>query len=345
MVSFSQLNCRAPISNIDPSPAGAKKYLRETITQTLSLYDRGTSRWKLLPQDLIVAEAIIGRSRLVANQLASNMGLRRALGSLLIDLLGAMQNAHPRRRFFLVTLISDRWLSFDLDTYIWLGGMQNTVRPVMALGGFTGWFGMIEVQTLDETVRGLGRILMPHAHAVAWSDDPRFCPEEAEGVMRASKRLISRIGAATVDVSYREDTSACNLGAYIMKAAAVAKFREPCRYSPSGLKLSDTALPPVSAVRQVEVLSEMYFDELMLSGGDGTYLRRELKLAMLNILPSRETSVESAAAHWDRVRARSEQTARYARVDIDNTGRQLPPDSPISLASARWTGARTGRAI
>jgi hypothetical protein len=340
MATFSQLNIPKTKSNIDPSPLSAKDYLRGTISQLLDIYDRGVDRWMLLPQEIARSEEIIGRRGRYENCLASNMGLRLTSGGLLIDLCRQMELNRPERCYFLVTLISDRWLSFDRDTYIWLEGMRRTVRPVMALGGFDGWFSMLEIQSLDETVRGLGRILLPHAHAIAWSDDPAFSPEAAEQRMASSRRLVSRIGAKTVHVSYRADTSPCNLAAYIIKAACLAKYREPCIRSPSGIKLSDTALPPVSAVRQIEILSGIYFDELMLSGGDGAFLRVELKRAMLrNASRSgiHEMSIERARLHWSGLRRRTGRDDNYWPVDIDRSGKQLPFASPITLACARFT--------
>lgn len=234
MTGFSELQLDPAAMGIDPSAEGAKRYLRGTTLQMRDLFDRSIERLVLLPQETRIADSILGRSRGSCNGLSSNLQLRLALGCLLIDLFNAMQRAQSQRRFWLVTLISDRWLSFDRHTRIWLGGMKDTSRQVMALGGFDGWFGLLEVQTLDETTRFLGRILLPNAHFIAWSDDETFDPNEAQSRMAASGRLESYVGAATADVRVDAKTSVCNMAAYIMKAAAIAKCRVPDRNMPAG---------------------------------------------------------------------------------------------------------------
>jgi hypothetical protein len=340
MRSFSDIPIPKVLCQIDPDPESAKAYLRSTISQHLELYDRSMDRWGLRTQESRRLNQLLGRQSPHANQLASNMPLREGLGCLIIDAFSDMMSRRPHRRYFSVTLISDRWLAFDRDTYVWLGGMRQSIRPVMALGCFDGWFAMLEVQTLDETVRGLGRILLPHAHAIAWSDDPEFSPENAVTVMTKSHRLVSRLGAPTVEIRYFDNTNPRNLAAYLFKAASVAKFREPCMRSPSGLHLADTALPPGSAVRQSEVLSGMYFDELMLTGGDGAYLRTKAKQFCRDwIAKSKgwEISAESAETTWLRTRRRTGRDDNYAPVSVVRETRQLPYHSPISLAAARFT--------
>ena len=179
--------------------------------------------------------------------------------------------------------------------------------------------------------------MLPHFHAVAWSDDPGFNPEYAGSRMRASARLVSRIAAQTADVSYAIDTSPTNLAAYVSKAPSVGKFREPDRLSPSGFCLSPSALAPVSAVRLLEILSGMYFDELMLSGGNGTYLRTELRRHMIDCATviGRIVTVEQSTRQWNRVRARTGRDRFHYPLEIVRQPTQLPIDSPISLECPR----------
>ena len=334
MTGFSGLKFEDATIGIDPSPDGAKRYLRGTVLQMRNLVDRSVERLTLTPRECVIADSIFGKSRSVRNALSSNLELRYKLGCRLIDLLDDMQRAHSRRRFWLVTLISDRWLSFDKHTRIWLGGMKEACRQVMSLGDFDGWFGLVEIQTLDETIRYLGRILMPHSHFVAWSDDPLFDPEQAASLMQASGRLESRVWVATADVRRDPTTSVCNIAAYIMKAPAVAKYRVYAKDMPAGFALTDCKLPPVSAVRQTEILSQTTFDELMFSGGQGRAIRSALLEVIrpyMGVTGSQDLDTIDAEQFWRRLRRNTRRRA-YGSVTINRTGAQLSSNTPISLA-------------
>lgn len=319
---------------INPEPEAAKRYLNDTITDLAEILDRGLRRWDLSTQENRMLDSLLGHSG--HNCLASNLTLRRDLGRRLVDILAEMETANPGRRFWLVTLISDRWLSFDRYCRIWLGGMKAAARQVMAMGGFCGWFGFIEVQTLDHTTSFFGRILMPHAHFIAWSDHPSFDHAGAEARMASSGRLESRTGARTVVVNRDLSTSTSNLAAYIMKAGGLAKRREVRSTRPGDMVLRDCSLPPVSAIRQVEILSQMTFDELMLGGAQGTAVRSEL-VKLVYRRPPRATEPDSAIAarFWMRVRSRLK-SRKYEPVLIDRSTRQLPSGSPIGLACANY---------
>jgi hypothetical protein len=256
-----------------------------------------------------------------------------------------MAKTHPQRRFMLVTLISDRWLSYDRDVYIWLGGMQYTARKVMARGGFDGWFGMAELQSLSESEAGLGRILLPHFHAVAWSDDASIDFEAAESKMAKSKRLISTTGAPTATISFHSETYAANLAAYVMKAPSVAKYRAPNIHVPPGFTLEPTALAPVSAVRLLEILSHIYFDELMLAGGDGRDVRTALKRHMIESAKAENGFVEvtQSAKLWQAARRLTKRDKNYYPVEIERSVDQLPASCPISLDLPRLRELRSKR--
>ena len=334
MRNFSDIKIDKASFGIDPTPKGAKRYLRGTIADMLNTFDRSVNRWSLTRMETLTLSGIIGRTRSDQNLLGSNLQLRLKLGSRLIDLLHTMETEMPNRRFYLVTLLSDRWLSFDRYAHIWLGGMKDAMRQVLRLGNFTGWFGLIELQTLDESVQALGRILLPHGHFIGWSDDPDFDPNRAAARMAGSKRLESRTSAATADVRADPLTSVCNIAAYLMKAPASAKYRVPSLRSHSGFALADCALPPVSAVRQMEILSHVTFDELMLGGGDGGYIRSEL-VRLIHETPPKNSEIDTgrAARFWTRCRKRTRRGA-YEPVHVDRTKAQLMPHPPISLACA-----------
>ncbi|HEU0043131.1 hypothetical protein [Sphingomonas sp.] len=334
---FSNLNVPEYLSGIDPSPRSAKTYLSGTLEQHLRLHKRSTEWWHLRPQDQRIEDAILGRpGKAPANALASNSSARYAVGQFGIDLFDQHRREWPQRRYALATLFSDRWLSFDRDLWVLLGGIKEASRQVIRLGQFDGWLAVVEFQTLVNTLGGLGRLILPNVHAVAWSDDPSFSFEAAEDRMLRSGRLFSHASAKTADVRRTADTSPTNLIAYMLKAAAVGKHRIPSTSSRWGFVLDDCALPPRAAARQTELLSSLYLDELIMAGGAGSPLRTALVGHLnANVVRSRNTelSVEGATRFWNGVRPRA--SARYSPVSVHRERRQLPHDAPLSLDPMR----------
>ncbi|WP_419826856.1 hypothetical protein [Sphingomonas sp.] len=284
---------------------------------------------------------ILGASQfrtLPRNALASNMGLRWHVGAFGIDMFAEFAAQNPQRRFMLVTLISDGWLAYDCDTFIYLGGMQAASTALLNQAGFDGWAAIAEIQTLDESKKDLGRILLPNVHAIAWTMDPTIELAALERQLQASPELKSATSAATVTIEHRADTSPTNLMAYLLKNAALAKRRVPSRHSLSGLALGDCALRPASAVRQHEILSRIYLSELIFAGGEGLPLKDQLDHEVDRCAPFHrgELSTDAAAMFWKRLRQRHGRDEHYYPVAIDRSPAQLPCESPISLAASRF---------
>ena len=287
-------------------------------------------------------DAVLGSLRQApTNALGANIGARNVVGSFAIDYFERHRLEHPGRRYCLVTLFSDRWLSFDRLAAVWLGGITAASRQVMQLGAFDGWLAVTEFQTLVEIWAPLGRVILPNVHAVAWSDDPSFSFEAAEQRMAASRRLVSHIKAETASVSLRADTSPTNLIAYLLKGACVGKYRVPSKGSPSSFRLDDCALPPRAAARQTELLSSIYLDELIFAGGDVAAIRRVLVEQLHKAVRSAsidQPCVDQARDLWRRTRPRSK--AHYHDVAVCRGDRQLPSDLAIySLLDRGLNGA------
>lgn len=340
MRGFGDVRPEEVLRHIDTSAHGAKSYLAGTIAQSVETHYRSTERWMLRPAELKTEAEILGIGGAVRaqNTLASNMTLRYKVGSHGIDMFADMVKAYPGRRFALATLISDRWLAFDRDTFIFLGGMKAISQLVLDSTPFDGWVAVVEVQTLDESVRGLGRILLPNVHAVVWTDDPTLDFVAVEREMQRSPLLISRIGAATVTVRRWANSAPTNLFAYLMKNAAVAKHREPSRFTLSGFTLKNGILRPASAVRQHEILAGIYLPELIFGGGGGRKIARKLRVYADRIVPRTltELGTDAATSFWEVARASHGQDQHYYPILIDRSDAQLPLDSPISLAAARF---------
>lgn len=335
---FSQLNLEPSWREIDPSPAGARAFLLDTVKQMNAAVRRSFDRSIMPMRDKTMLDAILGGLRgAPCSMLASNLRQRASCGTALIDMMEAHRREKPARTYYLVTLFSDRWLSFDRTlTIIWLAGMKKIIAEVMRHGGFDGWIGAVEIQTLDESTGVLGRTLLPHFHAVVWTTNPNFDPDIAAAAMRGSGRLKSYNGANSAVITGGKHSSPCNLAAYVLKAPALAKTRESAPDTPSGFRFAPAKLPPIAAARLTEVLSGIYFDELLLSGGDGKPIRTQLRALVRRSVRDRSPaniSIEQAQAFWVRTRSYGP-LKRYSAVTIKREPGQLDRLSPVCLASA-----------
>lgn len=200
--------------------------------------------------------------------------------------------------------------------------------------------GSVEFQTLAERAGGFGHLVLPNVHAVAWMNDAAFSFEAAEATMAASGRLVSETGASTVTVRRRDDTSPTNLAAYMFKGACVAKYRDVRNGGPWGVALADCALPPRAAARQIELLSAMYLDELILASGQGKRIRRELEQHLNASIRPRigELSTEAAARFWKGAFGRT--PAFYGAVAVDRSTAQSKAAEALSLISGPADAAR-----
>jgi hypothetical protein len=107
--------------------------------------------------------------------------------------------------------------------------------------------------------------------------------------------------------------------------------------------LCDSKLPAVAAVRLQELLSGIYLDELILSGGDGQKVRREAakfidRIATLGSIT--DLTVESALRQWQRIRKVTKRDGNYYPIHIERATRHVPLECPIDLLSPRLTRHR-----
>ena len=341
--SESELLFPVSLPKVDPSPSGASGFVQDTLRQIVALHYRSTEWW-MLPRSLLQVErAMIGRpGERPRNVLASNTAAKYIVGRKAIELLDEQQNQHPGRRYYLVTLISDRWITYSHETELWLGGMIATSRPVMQLAGFDGWLGIVEVQTIMEAFIDKGRWLLPHVHAVAWSDDPDFDYLAAARRMNASDRLYNRIGAPCANIRHWQQqgkpvSRATNIAAYVFKGAALGKYRRWDDRSYSGFYLEDTKLSPIAAVRQNEILSSVDLMHLIFAGGTGAAIRNELRRHLNSEVPGSATELtpDHARRFWNQVRSRrsSKRYHAYGEPAVYRDAHQRPWDQERQRAA------------
>jgi len=315
MHSFSQLNL--PQIDLAADAKGARDWLRKTYVDFADIFWRGMDRWGTTDAQHRYLQTLLGRSRWITNDLASNCELQTRFGGWLVDQTCQMRVELPHRRLFHVTIINDWWLTSERQTVVVLGGVKHTLSDVMALGCFDGWLGKIEFQTVDHSNPLFGRLVQPHVHVLAWTDDHRFSASDSHSRMITSCRLLS-VAEIEKTVVLEEATDGISwIPGYMSKAPSVAKHKIAARYLDSKFRLDDCKLQPVSAIRSFEILSQLRLIDLVVGGGKGRAMRRLAERWIeeaVTVCPASIDAVESAR-QWQKFRQTPKLRKWAKRVD------------------------------
>ena len=231
-------------------------------------------------------QLLLGNRGSTDQLLLSSKRVRRYAGESLIYLLDSEQRksarSHPGRTWWFLTFLAD-------------GGFINTYRPEIDVPAFkkrvdalvrsSGLNAVcaLELQALTNyPLKGLGRTLMLNGHAIGYTDEP-FDAVAVEKRLRASPRLQHSWGLPTVEIKQIDVSGepVAWLAYYLLKAPHIAKYREwnPAA-RPPGYRLKDTSMRSDVAVRLVELLSQLTFNEMVWGVGGGAAIvgqwRREL---------------------------------------------------------------------
>ena len=336
-LTFSQLNPYTKSASIDPTASATAAYMTAGNNRLRQLAERSRAYRQMTDRENRQFDAMLGRGSLrPANPCASNLRLRLLLSSHLRKVFAEQRSLYPHRRYFLVTLINDCWLTYDREPYIWLGSMRQTIPAVMNLGSFDGWYATIEFQMLDETRRGLGRIIMGHVHALAWSDEPIFHPLITAAAMRQTNRLFSDIDAPTVKVSPALDSHPNPFIAYLNKQDCFGKKRTFDPDHACGFALDPCVLPPVASLRILELLTLLKLPELIVAGGSGAAVGwgvRKFIADTVTPVHYKMTCPTDIPAWWHALHQRSVRPSTYADYSIDRGLGRMPRKAIVSLAS------------
>ncbi|TCP31353.1 hypothetical protein [Sphingomonas sp. BK235] len=184
-----------------------------------------------------------------------------------------------RRRWFFVTLISDVGNSLEYQTVIELARCRRDYAKVLGRTGLQA-VGLLELQAVSNYPGGgHGRMLELHAHAIGYTDDPRFKPQATARLLRDRTILTSWLGAPTVTIkpvnSLARLRGQC---AYLFKAPVKCGRLMKDGFEPSGYKRFRGSINrPSLALRLAEVLCDIEFSRAVFCTGlGGKALKRDL---------------------------------------------------------------------
>lgn len=221
-----------PPKELRRNPGGsrttAKERLKFTIATMEGKTEQAVSRWRMTRQEELAWVAMRGGGRRPQNIYGSNGRVRYLIGCAFIDLMITMQDEHPGRRFFHVTIIHSGWQIYDRSTHIDLVDIQRRGYQVLKLVGLP-CYAVIEIQAAVNAEAGVGRALLPHIHGIAWTDDVEFDPGAAEAKGNRSRRLRSFKGLPPVKVTEIDATEGdlAYSAQYLFKAPFQAKDAAP----------------------------------------------------------------------------------------------------------------------
>ena len=314
--AISHLGKQLASNDAEPNPArnpdGTRDTAKDRLSYTLSAFERKVEHsirtWRLKASEERVWSALhsAGRQRVAVG---SNCCIRYNLGCAFIDMMADMFEQYPGRRFFLMTIIHDGWRTFDRRTEINLADIQRRGYQVLNLIGLP-CCAIIEIQAAVNSQATIGRLVLPHIHAIGWTDDRSFDAVATEAEMNALRRLRSLSGAPPVTVIEIDPTlgDLAHAAGYLYKGPFEAKdFAPPSEKHPRGMTLSrSTNVRPNLLLRIDEILSQISMNELLFTRGcpDQQRVLRDV-LAELSGRHFQSPDLKNISSFWQQARRRN----------------------------------------
>lgn len=282
--------------------------LVKTKTQLHRFYNErirpAVAYWRLNVSDQEIFEALAGIKGRTREPRCSDYKVRYQSTYIL---LGLMQRhwrdtqAHaPGRRYFFITLIDDVGRTLDIEPQINLAALQAKVdkalREVHRAPEPTRLHGLFafELQAFNNyPEHGHGKMISLHTHAVAWTDDESFDPDNWADRINGSRSWHAEFDIPPADIkpieSELELARACR---YLSKVPADCKNRTTHRIAEwlrrkrpdyvgrtwplgDGYELVETTegYPRAMALRLFEGLSQLLMTQMVHGIGDGADIR------------------------------------------------------------------------
>ena len=229
--------------------------------------------------------ALTGISGCVEPLVASDMALRWFAAKSLKSIMLAHRKSRKKseRQYVMGTLADDIGNTSDRCPIVALKLIRDKAYRALSSVGLNAIV-VIEVHPLmNYPGQGQGRLLMFHAHFIAWGDE-RIDPEITAAVIKASGAWSNALGADPVYIKEIEDTSVdlAKVAYYLLKPPHSAKNRMSDQKRPGKFLLMDTTTGyrPELAVRVLEGLTQIDFTETIFGVNKGTKIRQDLRSAV-----------------------------------------------------------------
>lgn len=106
---------------------------------------------------------------------------------------------HPNRRYFFLTISDSNFLTDDTSPIVSIEGFKrkinNTMRNLKDLSALVHF----EMQAVCQ-YEGGARIIIPHAHGIAWTDNPEFDPRATMAALNKAGHWHSALGGRPIDI-------------------------------------------------------------------------------------------------------------------------------------------------
>jgi len=189
------------------------------------------------------------------------------------------RQSHPPRRYFFLTISDSNFLTNDTSPIVSIEGFKrkinNTMRNLKDLSALVHF----EMQAVCQ-YEGGARIIIPHAHGIAWTDNPRFDPVATMTALNKAGHWHSALGGRPIDIleisNTEEDTR--RTAHYLSKPIDSAKNRR--RRKNGTPRQTDTrkGYRADLALRMAEGLSLIPVEDTYLGIRGGSPVRRDLMI-------------------------------------------------------------------
>ena len=132
------------------------------------LASKAIERWPI-DQGLTQAiQGMLGEGPQAYNDLASNLALRKVAAEAWAAKAEQVATENPGLTFYLGTIFDDKVRTYDRHTVIDLEPFKKRVRKILAEARIHDWITIIEFEGETNSVRDVGRPMIPHAHILFW---------------------------------------------------------------------------------------------------------------------------------------------------------------------------------
>lgn len=271
--------------NISETHKSAKKRARKRFKSFSVLVD--VALGKMDDSMALKLRALTGGSGCVEPMVASDMALRWFAAKSLKRIMLQHRKGRKKaaRQYVMGTFADDVGNTSDRCPIVALKLIRDKAYRALKSVGLSAIV-VIEVHPLmNYPGDGQGRLLMYHAHFIAWRDE-RIDPNITAAVIQASGAWSNALGADPVHIQEIGDTSVdlAKVAYYLLKPPHSAKNRMPDHKRPGKFLLMDTTsgYRPELAVRVVEGLSQTDFAETIFGVNEGARIRQDLRKAAVN---------------------------------------------------------------